>query len=192
MAAAPGAATDGQGEEAALSDIVRARSFAKGDFLLSSGRRSPLYFNMKPTMMDPQGALLSARAFLRRAIAAKAEFMGGLEMGAVPVISAVAAVSQVDGVPLRTFFVRKQRKEHGAGLLIEGVAETDLAQKRVVVADDVATTGGSILQAVDAARAAGAQVETAVCLLDREEGAAEMLERHGVRLESVFRASAFV
>ncbi|MGC9953936.1 MAG: orotate phosphoribosyltransferase [Rhizomicrobium sp.] len=180
-------------DDAALFEIVRQRSFRKGKFRLSSGAESELYFNLKPTMMDPRGAYLSARAFLERVRSEKADFVGGVEMGAVPIIGSLAAISEVEGHPVRTFFVRKVPKTHGTMDLIEGLAPNEtLEGKRVVVADDVATTGSSILKAVDVVRKVGAIVESALVLVDREEGAAELLEKHGVRLLSVFRGREFL
>lgn len=174
-----------------LHELIRTRSFRAGDFVLSSGRRSTRYFNLKPTIMHPEGAYLSAAAFHDILAREGAELVGGLEMGAVPIISALAAVSHERGVPMGGFFVRKKRKEHGAALLIEGVSETELAGAKIVVADDVATSGQSILLAVQAVREAGATVDKAIVLIDREEGAAEFLEPEGVRLLSVFRARDF-
>ena len=180
-------------DERALFEIVRLRSFRKGKFRLSSGAESELYFNLKPTMMDPKGAHLSARAFLARVWNENAEFVGGLEMGAVPIIGSLAAISDVEGRPVKTFFVRKARKEHGTMDLIEGLApEETLEGRRVVIADDVATTGGSILKAIDVVRAVGAVVQSALVLVDREEGAAELLEKHNVRLISIFRGHEFL
>src|SRR5665213_551156 len=180
------------GDEAELRELIRVRSFRLGRFTLASGARSDLYFNLKPTMMCARGAWLSARAFIDRIRSEGIDFLGGLEMGAVPIIASVAALSCAEGEPLETFFVRKRIKAHGTGDLVEGLAPGEtLDGRRVMIADDVATTGGSILVAVDTARAAGALVETALVLVDRQEGARERLREHGVRLLSVFRAAEF-
>src|SRR5437016_900885 len=179
-------------DEAELFEIIKRRSFRRGSFTLSSGRESSLYFNLKPTMMDPRGARLCAAAFLKRIRAEHVDYVGGLEMGAVPVIGSLAAISDMEGHPVRTFFVRKAQKAHGTRELIEGLGpDESLYGKRVLVLDDVATTGNAILQAAMAARAANAVVNSALVLIDREEGAAETLERDGIRLLSVFRASDF-
>jgi orotate phosphoribosyltransferase len=178
--------------EAELREIIRARSFRLGHFKLTSGRESDLFFNLKPTMMDPRGARLCAEAFLDKVIGERIDYVGGLEMGAVPVISALAAVSDLRGAPVRTFFVRKQVKDHGTRELIEGLAPGEsLEGKRVMIVDDVATTGGSVIKAVDVARAAGATVDAALVIVDREEGAAEALAEHGLRLLSVFTGGEF-
>jgi orotate phosphoribosyltransferase len=179
--------------DAALRDLVRERSFRRGKFRLSSGVESELYFNLKPTMMSPLGAELSARAFLERIWNETVDYVGGLEMGAVPVIGSLAAISEVEGRPVKTFFVRKKQKEHGTMDLIEGLGPTEsLSGARVMIVDDVATTGGSILKAITAAREAGAIVETALVLVNREEGADEYLRQQGVRLLSVLHARDFL
>lgn len=176
-----------------LFDLVRTRSFRRGRFTLSSGVESELYFNLKPTMMAPRGALLAARAFLDVLNQEQAEYVGGLEMGAVPIIGAVAAVGEAEDRPIRTFFVRKKVKEHGTRDLVEGLGpDESLTGRRVIIADDVATSGGSILRAIEAARAAGGVVDAALVLVNREEGASKLLSAHGVRLLSIFNASEFL
>jgi orotate phosphoribosyltransferase len=181
-----------RGDEAELLEIIKRRSFRRGSFTLSSGRESSLYFNLKPTMMHPRGAYLCALAFLKRIRAEEVAYVGGLEMGAVPVIGSLAALSEAEGRPVHTFFVRKAAKAHGTREVIEGLGpEESLAGKRVLVLDDVATTGNAILQAVAAARSAGAVVDLALVLVDREEGAPEALKRECIRLLSVFGARDF-
>jgi orotate phosphoribosyltransferase len=176
-----------------LLDLIRTRSFKTGTFTLSSGKQSSLYFNMKPTMMWPRGAELAARELLGIAQGLGCEYVGGLEMGAVPLIGAMAALSSAEGHPLRTMFVRKNPKSHGTMDLIEGLGPDESLQgKHVLVIDDVATSGASILKAVRAARDAEAIVEHAACLVDRNEGADGFLEAQGVKLHSVFSADDFV
>ncbi len=180
------------GDETELFDTIKQRSFRLGKFILSSGAESDLYFNLKSTMMSPRGAELSARAFLDRIWASNVDYVGGLEMGAVPIIGSLAALSACAGKPVRTFFVRKEAKKHGTRDLIEGLAPDEtLAGKRVMILDDVATSGGSILKAVAPVRDAGAFVDTALVLVDREEGASQFLQEHGVSLLSVFRGHDF-
>ncbi len=179
-------------DEAALLALIRTRSFRRGRFRLASGVESDLYFNLKPTMMDPRGALYAARAFIDRIVPEAPDLVGGLEMGAVPLIGALAAISELEGRPIRTFFQRKSTKEYGAQLAIEGLGPDEtLAGKRVMAIDDVATSGGSLIKTIDAVRVAGAEIGAALVLVDREEGAKETLAKLGVRLLSVFRASQF-
>jgi orotate phosphoribosyltransferase len=176
-----------------LIDVIKQRSYRRGKFRLASGAESEFYFNLKPTMMAPKGAYLCARALLEKIRSETVDYVGGLEMGAVPVIASLAALSHADGKPVRTFFVRKKPKNHGTQDLLEGLAQGEtLAGKRVMVIDDVATSGGSIVQAAEVARAAGAVVETALVIIDREEGATEALQKAGIRLLSVLKKSDFL
>lgn len=186
------AATDDSGWHDDLFHIIKKRSFRLGRFQLASGDWSDLYFNMKPTMMDPRGGALVAEAMLNRLHDQGAEFVGGLALGAVPTLGAIAALGFIEDRPIQTFFVRQEPKKHGTMDLIEGLAQGEsLEGKRVVVIDDVATKGGSIMQAIDAARSAGAIVDTGLVIVDREEGAEGFLRDRGVRLTSLFRAHQF-
>ena len=180
-------------EDQELFELIRRRSFRRGHFVLSSGRESEMYFNLKPTMLDPRGAFLCAAAFLKIIAAEKVAFTGGLEMGAVPMLGSLAALSEMQGHPVRTFFVRKKPKTHGTQELIEGLASDEtLAGARVMIVDDVATTGNSALLAAQAARKLGAIVDCALVLVDRDEGAREMLAQEGIRLLSILRGPDFL
>ncbi|MGD9783124.1 MAG: orotate phosphoribosyltransferase [Hyphomicrobiaceae bacterium] len=161
--------------KAALVALIKARSFQRGaEVKLASGRTSSFYFNMKPTMLHPQGAHLIATLILDQleADGLAVDMVGGLEMGAVPIAAATAAVSSTRARSLSAFFVRKQAKEHGTQSLIEGLAKGEtLAGKTVVVVEDVTTTGGSAIKAAEAVKAAGARVARVVTVIDRREGA---------------------
>jgi orotate phosphoribosyltransferase len=181
-------------DKARLIEIVREKSFSNDrEITLASGRKSMLYFNMKPTMMDPEGAAIIADMIIDKLEGHDVDYVGGLEMGAVPIVSMVSPASFRRGRPIRAFFVRKTAKGHGTQALIEGLAPGDsLKGKHVVIMEDVTTTGGSALKAALAAREAGAKVDTILTLLDRQEGAAEALEADGVKLVSLLTASDFV
>lgn len=180
-------------ERGRLIELVRERSFATGKFTLASGRESNLYFNLKPTLMLPEGAYLATKGLLALVKDANPDFAGGLELGAVPILGAMAALSHAMGRPVSTFFVRKAPKDHGTKLGLEGLAPGESVEgRRVVIIDDVTTTAGSTVKAIDAAREAGAIVEHAISVLDREEGAAENLRSIGVSLGWVLRAGDFV
>src|SRR5262245_64724416 len=140
-----------------LIAIVKRRSYSTGaETKLVSGRSSSFYFDMKPTMLDPEGAHLVAGLVLDALAGAQVDLVGGLEMGAVPLATAVAVASHARGRPLPAVFVRKQAKEHGAKKLVEGMAPGEsLAGKRVAVLEDVTTTGGSAAKAIEALRAEG-------------------------------------
>lgn len=163
-----------QNEHEQLRRILKENSLMFGDFTLASGKKSSFYFDSKRTTLQPEGAWLTARAVLRviRDRGIDAQAIGGLTLGADPIVCPVAALSHVDGPPLRAFIVRKEAKEHGTGRRIEGLLEPG---SRVVIVDDVVTTAGSTLQAIEAARDAGHTVVAVICLVDREEGGAEKL-----------------
>jgi orotate phosphoribosyltransferase len=114
--------------------------------------------------------------------------VGGLELGAVPVVSAVAAVSHLKGFPIDAFFVRKAQKEHGARETMDGHLR-DGAE--VLMVDDVATTGGSILKAIEGMEGHGAYVRRALVVVDREEGAVQNLAAQGINLAAFFKRSGF-
>jgi orotate phosphoribosyltransferase len=179
-----------------LRAIIRQKSYRSGQAIrLTSGKTSTFYINLKPTMMDPEGAALLAKLVLAEARAVGAELVGGLEMGAVPIVSAVAAESYRSangGGRIAGFFVRKKPKEHGVQALIEGLDDSQsLDGRRVMIVEDVTTTGGSILQAVEAARAAGAEIAGILTVVDRNEGAREAVAEHGLELTSLFTAADF-
>lgn len=178
---------------ARLIAIIRSRSFQSGvEVRLASGRTSTFYFNMKPTMLDPEGAYLIASLVLDAIAGDDIELVGGLEMGAVPIAAAVAAVSHAEARPVRAFFVRKQAKDHGTQSLIEGLAKGEtIAGRRVCVLEDVTTTGGSALKAVEALRTADAKIVRIVTVLDREEGAAESFRAAGLAFTPLLRLRDF-
>ncbi len=169
-------------DRARLVEIVKARSFQTGaEMKLASGRTSTFYFNMKPTMLNAEGGLLVANLILDQLEGTSAHWIGGLEMGAVPIASAVAAVSPLRGQPLSAFFVRKQAKDHGTRSLIEGLAPGEsLNGARVVVVEDVTTTGNSALKAAEAVRSEGGEVVQVITIVDRLEGAAETFRSAGL------------
>lgn len=157
-----------------LRELLKEHSLMFGDFTLVSGKKSKYYFDSKKTTLLPEGAYLTAREILRtiRENGIQAEAIGGITLGADPIVCPVAALSHVDGPPLRAFIVRKEAKEHGTARKIEGNVEPG---SRVVVVDDVVTTAGSTLKAIDAAEQAGLEVVAVICLVDREEGGSEKL-----------------
>jgi orotate phosphoribosyltransferase len=184
---------DGAKARARLIEIIKTRSFQSGrEVKLASGRTSTYYFNMKPTMLDAEGSYLIATLILDAIKGLNADLIGGLEMGAVPIASAVAAVSHASARPVNAFFVRKQAKEHGTRSLIEGLPNGDsLKGKRVVVVEDVTTTGGSAIKAAEAVRAEGAEVVGVVTVIDRQEGASEAFAAAGLTLTPILTLADF-
>src|SRR5438309_2372620 len=178
---------------ARLAEIIRKRSFGRGEITLASGRKSDFYFNLKPTMLDPEGAALLAELTFEALKDDRLDYVGGLEMGAVPIAGAIAQLSWLKGHPIAAFFVRKKPKEHGARLAVEGLTRGETLQgKRVVIVEDVTTTGGSAIKAVDAVREAGGEVVLVYTMVDREEGAAENFAEAGIPFRSLYKASEFL
>jgi orotate phosphoribosyltransferase len=178
---------------ARLAEIIRNRSFGRGEITLASGRKSDFYFNLKPTMLDPEGAALLAELTYEALKDDRLDYVGGLEMGAVPLAGAIAQLSWIKGHPIAAFFVRKKPKEHGARLAVEGLAKGESLQgKRVVIVEDVTTTGGSALKAVEAVRDAGAEIALVFTMVDREEGATETFAAAGLAFRSLYKASEFL
>jgi orotate phosphoribosyltransferase len=176
-----------------LADIIFARSFGRAKVILASGRDSDFYFDMKPTMLDPEGAGLIARELFGALRDSGTEYVGGLEMGAVPITSNVCQLSFERGQPFRGFFVRKQAKGHGAKKLVEGLTRSEtLAGKKVVILEDVTTTGESAWKAIEVIRDTGADVTMVMTLVDREEGAEEFFASKGMKFHALFRASEFL
>lgn len=178
---------------ARLAEIIRKRSFGRGEITLASGRKSDFYFNLKPTMLDPEGASLLAELTYEALKDDNLDFVGGLEMGAVPLAGAIAQLSWIKGHPIAAFFVRKKPKEHGARLAVEGLAKGENLQgKRIVIVEDVTTTGGSALKAAEAVRDAGGEIVLVFTMVDREEGAAETFAEAGIEFRSLYRAGEFL
>lgn len=178
---------------ARLHEIIRRRSFGRGTITLASGRKSDFYFNLKPTMMDPEGATLLAELTYEALKDENYDYIGGLEMGAVPLAGAIAQISWIKGHPIAAFFVRKKPKEHGARLAIEGLAKDEsLVGKRIVVVEDVTTTGGSAMMAVESLREAGADVALVFTMVDREEGAADTFAQANLPFRALYKATEFL
>jgi orotate phosphoribosyltransferase len=158
--------------------LLQRCSLKRGHFVLASGKTSTFYIDGKLTSMDAEGATLIADAVLQEISDLPVDAVGGMDMGATPIVGAVACRSFLAGRPLPTFVVRKEVKGHGTKKPIEGPIPP--APCNVVIIDDVVTTGDSILKAIDAAEAHGAKVLLAISVLDRNAGATEALRRRGI------------
>ena len=137
-----------------------------GEFTLVSGKKSNYYFDSKKTTLLPEGAYLTATEILKtlRDNNIEADAIGGMTLGADPIVCPVAALSQLDGPPLRAFIVRKEAKEYGTCKLAEGA---DIDGRRVLVIEDVVTTGGSLKETADLAREDGCEVVAVAAIVDR-------------------------
>ena len=157
-----------------------------GDFTLTSGKKSSYYFDGRLLSLDPEGADLIARALLPIVRESRADAVGGLTLGADPIVAAVALASYREGRRVPGFIVRKEAKAHGTAQAIEGPLPPGC---RVVIVDDTCTTGGSLLHAIAAAEAAGCTVVKVVALLDRREGGSDELRRRGYDFVALMAAS---
>jgi orotate phosphoribosyltransferase len=170
-----------------LANLLRAKSLVRGDFTLSSGKKSNYYLDCKLTTLDPEGALLTGYCILQliEDMGLRPDAIGGLSMGADPLVTATGVVSAIEKKPLAGFLVRKEAKKHGRERQIEGLDEP--RGKKVVIVDEVCTTGGSTQEAIDAAEREGCQVIAVISLVDREEGGSDAL-RAKYTYRSIFTA----
>jgi len=169
-----------------LGEIILEKSFKYSEnppFTLASGKTSKYYFNCKPTTLDPEGMNLIGSIIFDMLKDTDITAAGGLTLGADPIANALAVISHQKGKPIKSFIVRKDIKDHGTKSAIEGNVQ---AGERVAVIDDVITTGGSTIAAIEQARKAGLVVETVITLIDREEGGRENILRHVSDVKSVF------
>jgi orotate phosphoribosyltransferase len=176
-----------QSQHTRLVNLLATRSARRGDFVLASGRRSTLYIDARLTTMSPEGLTLIGKAGLDAIRSTwKADAVGGLTLGADPIAYAIAYASAVMGTEsVRAFTVRKEAKRHGTGKLVEGPFA---AGDRVVIVEDVITTGGSALQAITAVTSAGGVVQGVLALVDRQEGGREAIEARGYSVLSLVTA----
>ena len=170
-----------------LANLLRTKSLVRGEFTLSSGKKSNYYMDCKLTTLDPEGALLTGYCILEMLdeLGVKPDAIGGLSMGADPLVTAAGVVSAIEKRPLPGFLVRKKAKEHGRQKQLEGMENP--RGKKVVIVDEVCTTGGSTAEAIEAAEREGCEVVAVISLVDREEGGSEML-RAKYKYRSIFTA----
>ena len=173
---------------ARLCQIISDKALTRGgSYQLASGKSSSYFFDMKPVAFDPEGARLIADAILDALEGQGIEYVGGLEMGAVPIAASVVERS-FERAPVAGFFVRKAPKERGTRKLIEGNLEPG---SNAALIEDVTTTGGSVLRAAEAVRELGCTVTRVVTVVDRLEGARQNLSQHGLDLVALFTLDDF-
>ena len=166
-----------------LREILLEKAIKFGDFTLASGQKSTYYINGKMATLDSEGLNLTAEIFLDMIDGVDCDAVGGPTLGADPIIGAMVALAHNRGRKLSGLIVRKETKDHGTGRLIEGPIEEGM---KVVVVEDVTTTGGSPGRAVDAFRAAGCDVVKVMTIVDRQQGAAEKLAKMNAPYEPIF------
>ena len=173
-----------------LRNIIAEKSFSTGgDFKLASGQSSGFYFDMKPTVMDPEGARLTGELILEAVVGEDLDCVGGMAVGAVPVVTSVAQTSAGTDRPLPGFLVRKEVKERGTEKQVEGNMEPG---SRVLIVEDVTTTGGSAMQAIEAVRRErNGEVSIVVTIVDRLQGAEGFFADQGIRLIALLNKDDF-
>ena len=167
--------------ETQLTENIRNRSYREGDFTLASGKKSKFYIDLKATTLHPEGAfLIGELAFeLIRREGLAIDAVGGLTLGADPLATAVSLSARAHGVIWPAFIVRKEPKDHGTGRYVEGV-ENLKPGASVLVLEDVVTTGGSSLKAIERLREAGYRPVAALTVVDRQQGGEEAIRAAGV------------
>src|SRR5580765_4294600 len=155
-----------------LLELFKQRAFSFGDFTLASGKKSTYYINSKKAIFHSEAVALLGELLWDATENLDIQAMGGLEVGAIPMAAAAAMRYHQEGRNLEGFFVRKEAKSHGSKERIEGVLQPGV---RVAMVDDVLTTGGSVLQAIEEVEKRGAVVKAVICIVDRLEGARELL-----------------
>ena len=172
-----------------LFNLLNKEALKRGKFILSSGKESNYYLDGRLITLSAQGAYLVANLILEMLKDEAPDAIGGPTLGADPIAGALAAISYVNNQPVKTFIVRKQAKEHGTQQQVEGPALKK--GDRVVLVDDVATSGKAILEAKQALDKIGVIAEKAIVIVDRNQGAAENLAKAGLKLESIFKIADF-
>lgn len=173
-----------------LRRLLLEKSYEKRRVVLTSGRESDFYVDGKQTSLHPEGIYLIGKLLFRQLTSQgpRVEAVGGMTLGADPLVSAVALVSHLEGSPLPAFIIRKEPKGHGTGQWIEG--KKNLSPRApVAILEDVVTTGGTTLKAVERAEQEGLQVVRVLALVDREEGGAQAVAKSGLTLEALFLRS---
>ncbi|MDI6751279.1 MAG: orotate phosphoribosyltransferase [bacterium] len=170
-------------EKSRLLKILKDKALKKVAAELSSGRKSHYYIDGKLVTLDPEGAFLVAKIIIELLKKDNVDGIGGLTIGADPIVSAVAAISYKEGFPIPAFIVRNSPKKHGMMKLIEGPIKEG---SRVVIVDDVVTTGGSIEKAISEVEKASCKVIKVIAIVDRLEGAKERFAEKGYNFISIF------
>ena len=173
-------------EREELREILKKRSVLKGEFTLVSGKKSNLYINGKMTTLNSRGLYLAARLMLDMLVGIDYDAFAGPTIGADPLIGALLVLSAERGIEKEGLRIRKETKGHGTKRLVEGMIEKGM---KVLLLEDVTTTGGSLLRAADAVISEGGTIAGIVAVVDREEGATERIAGAGYKFLSLFKIS---
>ena len=176
----------GTGDRKRFLAVLKDKSYEKRKVILSSGRESDFYIDCKQATLTAEGAVLCGRLFC--AMLADGEWpeaVGGITLGADPIVTAVSLISALLGKPIPAFIIRKEPKKHGTAQWVEGMKNLREGM-RVAIVEDVVTTGASTLRAIERAEDAGLSVSRVLAIVDRNEGGADAVAEKGYRLEAMF------
>jgi orotate phosphoribosyltransferase len=172
----------------ALADLIREKSLRFGTFTLASGKQASYYLDCRNVTLDSRGARLIGAGMLELLRPNMPPLVGGMAIGADPITAAILTHAGVEGLPLRGVMVRKEAKQHGTGKFVEGPF---VAGEELVIVEDVVTTGGSSLLAIERAEAVGLKVKRVLAIVDRLEGGREAFADKGYELTTLFTIRDF-
>ncbi len=176
-------------DKEALTALIRHKALKFGNFTLTSGKKASYYLDGKQATLDPHGALLIAEGILDLLVKDRLpDAIGGMSIGADPITAAVVTMSAVRGTPIAGFMVRREPKGHGTNQYVEGPV---VPGNEVVIVEDVVTTGGSSLAAIQRVTAFGLQVSRVVAIVDRMEGGAQAFAQQGIPFASLLSIRDF-
>ncbi len=176
-----------------LFNLLNEKAYRKGKFILTSGKESDFYIDCRPVTLHPEGAYLVGKLLFERLRSSLGNIqgIGGMTLGADPIATAVSLISYMEGNPIHAFLIRKEPKKHGRGLWIEGIQNLPEGTE-VAIVEDVVTTGGSTIKAIERAVEEGLKVARVMAIVDRDEGGKENLKNYGYELEYLFTRHDFV
>ncbi len=176
-----------------LRDILKAKSYKEGTFVLASGKTSDFYIDCRPSALDAEGSYLIGKLFYQmlEQLSFEVKGVGGMTLGADPLSTATSLISFIESNPLPAFIVRKEAKGHGTKQWMEGRSNFEEGDT-VVILEDVVTTGGSSIKAIERVRESGLKIGAVFALVDRLEGGREAIEKEGLPLHCLFDRTDFV
>lgn len=176
-----------------LLGLLKEKAYRKGKFVLTSGKESDFYIDCRPVTLHPEGAYLVGKLLFERLRNSPGQIhgVGGMTLGADPIATAVSLISYMEGSPIHAFLIRKEPKKHGRGLWVEGIQNLPEGTE-VAIVEDVVTTGGSTIKAIERAKEEGLKVVKVLAIVDREEGGGEILKNYGYALEPLFTRHDFI
>lgn len=172
----------------ALQELIREKALQFGDFTLASGKQASYYLDCRKVTLDAQGAKLIGAGMLELISDKLPPLVGGMAIGADPITASILTLAGTRNLPLRGIMVRKEAKAHGTGKFVEGPFESG---EEVVIVEDVVTTGGSSLLAIERCEAVGLKVNRVLAIIDRLEGGAEAFAEKGYQLTPLFTVRDF-